>query len=189
MLPFELFENWIQVAVESSVSEPNAMVLSTVGPDSKPSSRIVLLRGIDHQGLKFFSNYHSRKGLELEQNPNGSLLFFWPELERQVIVEGIITKTSAEESDQYFASRPLESRINSVLSPQSQEIPGRDFLIERQKELFELPEEEIKRPDHWGGYLMSPVRFEFWQGGAGRLNDRIQYVKQESVWNRSRLAP
>ena len=187
--PSDLFESWISRAVESAVNEPMAMVLSTVSKDNRPSSRVVLLRDFDVTGLKFFSNYDSRKGRELFLNPKASLLFFWPVLERQVVIEGLISKTSSSESDRYFNSRPKESRINSLLSPQSKIIPDRNFLIEKQKILLKQNEENLKRPEHWGGYVLTPSRFEFWQGGPARLNDRIQYEIDQHVWRRSRLAP
>ena len=186
--PFDIFKNWISYAVKSSVIEPLAMVLSTVSGDKIPSSRVVLLRDFDGEALKFFSNYNSRKGVELNDNPNASLLFFWPLLERQIIIEGLIAKTSAQVSDNYFNSRPLESKVNSILSPQSEVIPDRNFLIDKRRDLLNQLE-SIKRPEHWGGYVMTPSRFEFWQGGPGRLNDRIQYDIEDLVWKKSRLAP
>jgi len=187
--PLDLFENWINQAVDRAVNEPMAMVLSSVSVKGKPSSRVVLLRDFGENGLKFYSNYVSRKGLEFVLNPSATSLFFWPELERQIIIEGVISKTNPEESDRYFNSRPLESKVNSIISPQSQVIPDRDFLIEQKKTFLNQKEENLKRPDHWGGYLLKPSRFEFWQGGPARLNDRIQYEANGSTWKRSRLAP
>lgn len=188
--PFEQFETWFGEAVESRLFEPNAMVLGTATPAGRPSTRIVLLRGFDRSGFTFFTNYDSRKGRELEQNPQASLLFFWAELERQVRVEGLIEKASREISDAYFASRPRASRIGALVSPQSSRIANREMLEQKYAELeAEFQNGEIPRPENWGGFILRPQRFEFWQGRAGRLHDRLVYRQKGSDWEIGRLAP
>jgi pyridoxamine 5'-phosphate oxidase len=176
--------------MESGEPEPTAMVLSSVSPEMRPSSRVVLLKSVDEKGFVFFSNYLSRKGMHLKANPFAALTFFWPLTERQVRIEGIVGKTDAEESDNYFYSRPLESRINAIISPQSQPIASRSHLeTEREKLLLIGNAENIKRPEHWGGYRLKPDRIEFWQGRPGRLHDRIQYLLEGDIWEVNRLAP
>ena len=188
--PFDQFVQWLDTAIDANVYEPNAMVLSTVSSDSKPSSRVVLLKGVDEQGFRFYTNYLSKKGNELGGNKNASLLFFWPELERQVRVEGTIEKMVSQFSDDYFNKRPDDSKIGAIISPQSQIIPGREYLLEKKKELEQsLENKELKRPNYWGGYILSPNLFEFWQGRPNRLNDRIQYSLKNDNWEIVRLAP
>ena len=188
--PIAQLEAWVAEALAARCPEPTAMVLSTAGPGDKPSSRVVLMKGLDARGILFFTNYLSRKGLELAGNPVASLLFFWPGLERQVRVEGSVTRTEAAESDTYFRSRPLESRLSAIASPQSREIPDRSFL-ERQRSLdgHRTLAEQGTRPPHWGGYRLVPEYFEFWQGGEDRLHDRICYEPHVHGWRIFRLAP
>jgi pyridoxamine 5'-phosphate oxidase len=189
--PMLLLEIWLGEAIEFSGEEP-AMVLSTVGENNRPSSRIVLLKRLDASGLYFFTNYESRKGRELASNPWASANFFWQEMERQIRVEGMVEKISPEESDSYFNSRPEESKISAIISPQSREVPGRSFLINSQldfKTKLKAGKKLIKRPPYWGGYLLKPTRIEFWQGRKGRLHDRIQYLFKDGTWDICRLAP
>lgn len=189
--PFNLLRLWFDEAAISAEQEPS-IVLSTVGKDCKPSSRVLLIKAINSEGLYFYSNYSSRKGRELEINPFVAATSFWPELERQLRIEGRVIRLSSTESDNYFNSRPEESRINAIISPQSQTIPNRDFLIQKQEDfrrVIGLGEIVLKRPENWGGYVLKPTLIEFWQGRPGRLNDRILYKKKESFWKISRLAP
>lgn len=189
--PFAQFQLWFNQAVASEVLEPNAMVLSTINRDGYPSSRIVLLKDLKPDGLSFFTNYTSQKGTDIGKNDNVSLLFFWGELQRQVRIEGKVTILPAEDSDEYFASRPRGSQIGAWSSPQSQIIADRTVLenkvAEKEQEYEEL--ESIPRPAFWGGYLVKPVRFEFWQGRSSRLHDRIVYHKVNQGWVKNRLAP
>jgi pyridoxamine 5'-phosphate oxidase len=189
--PIRQFKRWFDEAIHSEVIEPNAMVLSTVSSDYRPSSRIVLLKDIVEDGLAFFTNYESRKGEDMKANPHVALLFFWPELQRQIRIEGVIEFVDAADSDEYFQSRPKSSRIGAIASPQSQEIPNRSFLETKVAELTHLYEESdlVPRPAHWGGYLLKPIYFEFWQGRASRLHDRIVYKKIADSWKITRLAP
>lgn len=188
--PFDQFQQWLKEAIDAQLEEPYAMVLSTVGADGKPSSRVVLLRKYSaEQGFVFFTNYLSRKGQELAMNPNACLLFFWQELERQVRIEGVISKVSPELSDEYFASRPLPSQLGAIVSPQSQKIPNKTFLLEK-LDAIDIMNYKPKRPEHWGGYSLQPHYFEFWQGRPSRLHDRLIYELQpDSSWKLSRLAP
>ena len=188
--PFKQFGKWLDEAIEAKVNEATAMVLSTVSSDFKPSSRIVLLKGISDNGFIFYTNYQSKKGNELAYNNHASLLFFWPELERQVRVEGMVKKVSEEQSDEYFKKRPDESKIGAIISPQSQIIPNRNFLLEKKQELKKsIMQNKFVRPNYWGGYVLSPNLFEFWQGRPNRLNDRIQYSYENNEWKIDRLAP
>lgn len=187
--PVRQLERWLHEAAATSLVEPNAMCLATVGRDGRPSGRMVLLRGIDERGLSFFSNYSSRKGEELGANPYGSICFWWPSLERQVRAEGIVELLTALESDAYFASRPRESQLASAASPQSQIIASRTEVEARIAELDALHPTAIPRPAHWGGYRLVPDRFEFWQGRPARLHDRLIYRLVEGRWELSRLAP
>jgi len=186
--PIEQFTHWFSQALEAGVPEPNAMTLATVGPDLAPAARIVLLKGFDEQGFVFYTNYESRKGRELAEHPRAALLFFWQPLERQVRIEGHIEKTSADESDAYYRSRPLGSRVGAWVSPQSQPIT-RETLEARNTELTESLGEDPARPPHWGGYRLVPRYIEFWQGRPSRLHDRLAYVLQDDQWVLQRLAP
>jgi pyridoxamine 5'-phosphate oxidase len=189
--PIRQFIAWFQDALMAKAHEPNAMTLATSTADGVPSARIVLLKGVDQETFVFYTNYRSRKGRELDQNPRAALVFYWPELERQVRVEGHIERTSASESDAYFASRPPASRIGSAASDQSQPIASRDVLEQRVKELrAQFPEGDIPRPPEWGGYRLRPRRLEFWQGRPSRVHDRIEYLRDDaSKWIVRRLSP
>lgn len=189
--PFDQFTRWWDEAVQSDIDEVNAMVLATATTEGVPSARIVLLKGYTEKGFIFFTNYNSHKGKELQNNPHTALVFFWKELERQVRIEGIAEKTSAEESDRYFQSRPAESRIGAWASPQSEIVPDRE-VIEKNFMGFQnqFRTEEIPRPPHWGGYMVRPTLFEFWQGRSNRLHDRMQYTPASGAhWKIERLAP
>lgn len=188
--PLEQFQKWFDEAVASKLLEPNALLLSTVTTDGKPSARIVLLKGLDN-GFKFYTNYLSRKGRELSENPNACITFFWNELERQVRIEGTIEKTSPEESDEYFKSRPKSSQIGAWTSDQSRVIENREVLEEREQYLLkEFGEDIIPRPPHWGGYRLVPTYIEFWQGRPSRLHDRIAYsLLENEEWKIERLSP
>lgn len=188
--PLKQFAAWFQEAREAQVAEPNAMTLSTVSASGIPSSRIVLLKGIEEHELVFFTNYNSQKGKEIHESPHVALNFFWPELERQIRIVGKVTKTSSMESDAYFNSRPIGSRLGAWASPQSSVIDNREEMEESQKE-FEKKYKGVvvPRPPHWGGYKVHPNRIEFWQGRASRLHDRFLYLKENDQWNLVRLAP
>jgi len=188
--PFQWFKEWFDDAGKSGEPEPAAMVLSTVSAKLRPTSRIVLLKTMNEDGFVFFTNYLSRKGIQINENGFAALNFFWPITERQIRVEGVIEKVSEQESDEYFLSRPIESRINAVISPQSKAIASRRELEQERDSILAQNEfENISRPPHWGGYRLKPDRIEFWQGRPGRLHDRIQYVFEANRWNISRLAP
>ena len=189
--PVKQFEIWWHQAIQSGIDEPNAMTVATSTPSGKPSARIMLLKGIRNKGFVFFSNYLSRKGKQMEENPFVSLVFFWKELERQVRVEGEITKISEKESDEYFSKRPLESRIGAWSSPQSKVIKSRDILEKNVSDYTNrFGSENIPRPPYWGGYFVNPMLIEFWQGRPGRLHDRLQYtVGKKGTWKIERLAP
>lgn len=186
--PILQFKNWLLQAIDSKVYEPTAMTLATSNLENKPSARIVLLKFVNEDGFAFFTNYNSRKGIELTQNPNAALVFYWPELERQVRVEGSVSKLGNQISDEYFNSRPEQSRISAIVSPQSQPIPDREFLEKKVNE-FIASKNEIIRPDNWGGFILNPVRIEFWQGRESRLHDRFLYEKSNKMWQIIRLAP
>lgn len=185
--PLAFFELWFQEALSNQVVEANAMMLSTVA-DKRPSARIVLLKEVSKGGFVFFTNYKSRKGQELASNPFATLSFFWPELERQVRIEGVVEFISAEESDEYFNSRPFESRISAIASSQSEVVASREEFESKLESLHQNPE-TVKRPSHWGGYRLIPDCMEFWQGRPNRLHDRIRYRKDAEQWLIERLAP
>ncbi|MGO4957646.1 pyridoxamine 5'-phosphate oxidase [Luteococcus sp. Sow4_B9] len=187
--PVQQFERWFEDARQTDALDPNAMTLATVGPDGRPSTRIVLVKSFDEQGLVFFTNYDSRKGQELAGNPFGALQFHWPQLERVVRIEGRIEKVSAQESDEYFAQRPLESRIEAWASPQSQVIAGRDALVASAESAAQEYGDNPPRPQNWGGYRLTPDVWEFWQGRPSRLHDRLRYTLADGQWRRDRLAP
>lgn len=188
--PFSQFGQWFDQALEAGLVEPNAMTLATVDSEGKPRARVVLLKALDETGFVFYTNYQSDKARQLEVNPNASLVFLWLELQRQVRVEGWVEKVSEEESDEYFAVRPKSSQVGAWASPQSQEIPGRDFLEQKFRETekrFECG--EVPRPPFWGGFRLIPERMEFWQGRQSRLHDRLVYERSGSQWATKRLAP
>ena len=189
--PFRQFDTWFQQAVDAKLPEPNTMTLATVNSRGRPSARIVLIKGVDERGFVFFTNYESRKGRELAGNPYASLLFYWIELERQVRVEGRIVQTSTAESDAYFASRPLGSRIGAWASNQSQVIESRSQLETREREISLQYGDQVPRPPHWGGYRLVPEAIEFWQGRPSRLHDRLLYTRagENGDWQISRLSP
>ena len=187
--PLQQFEQWMQEAIAAEVPEPNAMTLATVGPDLRPSTRIVLIKSFDARGIVWFTNYGSRKGQELAGNPFAALQFHWVELERVVRIEGRVEKVSAEESDAYFHSRPLDSRIGAWASPQSEVIDNRAVLVARAAEYGAKFLLQPPRPEHWGGYRLMPERWEFWQGRKSRLHDRVRYRLDADRWVKERLAP
>lgn len=187
--PVALFHRWLGEAVAAKVPEPNAMTLATVGADGRPSTRIVLIKYADERGLVFFTNYDSRKGQELAVHPQAALQFHWVELERVVRVEGRVEKTSAEESDAYFVTRPLESRLGAWASPQSQVISSRAVLLANAAKASAKFGLHPPRPDHWGGYRLVPETWEFWQGRKSRLHDRVRFRLDAGTWVKERLAP
>ena len=188
--PLQQFESWWQQATTGEVDEPNAMTLATSTTAGVPSARIVLLKSFDEDGFVFFTNYESRKGMEMAENPHVSLLFFWRELERQVRIDGVVSKVTPAISDEYYNSRPPGSRIGAIASPQSKVIPHRSFLEEQVQILAEkYVLTEPQRPDYWGGYVVKPVAVEFWQGRSNRLHDRILYSREGNEWRIERLAP
>jgi pyridoxamine 5'-phosphate oxidase len=190
--PMALFEKWFdELEASEGVEEPNAMTVSTIGLDGFPKSRVVLLKKFGEQGFVFYSNYESEKGKAITENPNVCISFFWPNLERQVIIKGHAEKLPGEESDAYFQSRPQGSQLGALVSDQSSVIPSRDYLENKLSELEALyGDQKIERPDHWGGYLVKPVSIEFWQGRPNRLHDRIRFILQDDPdWKRQRLAP
>jgi len=189
--PIAQFQQWFADAVATGLPLPEAMSLATVTSEGKPTGRMVLLKRVGADGFVFFTNYLSAKARDLAHNPNACLVFFWPQLERQVRVEGPVSKTSAAESREYFATRPRGSQIGALASPQSEVIPGREVLEQRQAELEETyRDRNIPWPEHWGGYCLKPERIEFWKGRPDRLHDRILYVRQaDGSWSIQRLAP
>ena len=187
--PLQQFDQWLNEAIAAQVPEPNAMTLATVGSDLRPSTRIVLVKGYDARGLVFYTNYESRKGQELAGNPYAALQFHWVELERVVRIEGVVEKASAQESDAYYASRPLDSRIGAWASPQSQVIPGRTVLVTNAAKVGAQYLLNPPRPPHWGGYRLVPTEWQFWQGRKSRLHDRLRYRLDGGAWVRERLAP
>lgn len=194
--PIEQFRHWWKDVLDANIPEPNGMTLATCTPDGTPSARIVLLKGFDQRGFCFYTNYTSRKGQEIIANPQAALVFWWEPLERQVRIEGTVAQMPAEESDQYFNSRPKGSRIGAWASPQSQAIEGREVLAQNQTDLEEQYKntEVVPRPPHWGGFRLEPTRIEFWQGRSSRLHDRLCYIKAstsdtQASWDIIRLAP
>ena len=188
--PFLQFKKWFSDAIEAQLYEPNVMTFATADSDGKPSARIVLLKGFDENGFVFYTNYESRKANDLVENPQAAAVFFWAELERQVRIEGIVSKIDKETSEAYFHSRPIGSQIGAIASPQSSVITNRTILEEKVSMLTaEYEGKVIPKPDNWGGYLIEPKRIEFWQGRSSRLHDRITYDFIEGFWKISRLAP
>lgn len=188
--PFKQFELWMNEALNAKVNEPTAMSVATFGTDGFPGARIVLLKDFDENGFTFFTNYTSNKGISISKNPAVGIHFFWPELERQIRISGFAEKTPNEISDRYFYSRPVLSQIAAIASTQSSKIHSREFLNNQFKNIQEKTNNEtIKRPENWGGYLVKPVKFEFWQGRESRLHDRILFEKVNNNWLISRLAP
>lgn len=189
--PLDQFKAWLSDAISAREDEPTAMVVATVSAEGRPSTRTVLLKGVENGKFIFFTNYDSRKGKQLSGNPYISLSFVWHKLERQVHIEGKAAKCLAEDSDNYFESRPYKSRIGARVSPQSQVIRSRmEIMRDFVRESIRWAGKEVKRPDNWGGFIVTPTRFEFWQGRPNRLHDRIQYTLQEDQsWKKERLAP
>jgi pyridoxamine 5'-phosphate oxidase len=189
--PMDQFQAWFREAIESEIAEVNAMTLATATNSGIPAARIVLLKECTATGFIFFTNYKSQKGLELDENPRACLLFFWPELERQIRITGLVKKISETDSDLYFKSRPLGSQVGAIVSPQSQVIVSRNWLEEKERKIAATAtNENIKRPKHWGGYIVQPVTIEFWQGRPSRLHDRILYsIMENGIWKIERLAP
>ena len=190
-MPIEQFKVWLHEAIDAEVIEPTAMVVSTVNASGRPSARVLLLKEVNENGFVFFTNYKSRKGQDLEVNPFASITFFWPALERQVRIEGMVQQVDAAVSDAYFHSRPVGSQIGAWASPQSKEIESRTLLEEADEKYTAQFKDVavIPRPLHWGGYQLIPDMIEFWQGRPNRLHDRIAYELQENVWLKKRLAP
>lgn len=187
--PLLQFERWLQEALQAKVNEPTAMNVATVAANGRPSSRMVLLKEVNAQGFVFFTNYQSRKGVEIAENPFVSLTFFWAELQRQVRIEGRIAPISAADSDAYFASRPYTSRLGAWASEQSRPIENYKSLLLRSAQFALKYPLEVPRPPHWGGYLVIPDSLEFWQGRSSRLHDRIQYRLEAGLWQKVRLSP
>jgi pyridoxamine 5'-phosphate oxidase len=188
--PLQQFEVWLAEAIAANVPEPNAMTLATAGSDLRPSTRIVLIKGLDARGPVWFTNYQSRKGVEVAGNPYAALQFHWVEMERTVRIEGMVEKISAEESDAYYHSRPLGSRISAWASPQSDVVASRDVLEANEAAFKDKFGDQPPRPPHWGGYRLKPDNWQFWQGRRSRLHDRLRYTLQaDGIWLRERLAP
>jgi pyridoxamine 5'-phosphate oxidase len=187
--PLILFQVWFDQAIKAECPEPNSMTLATADKAGNPSARIVLLKGANEAGFTFFTNYESQKGKELAARPHAALLFHWHELERQVRIKGVVEKVASAESDEYYHSRPPASRIGAWASPQSAEIPNREFLEEAEKRFSADFRNEPPRPEHWGGYRLRPTELEFWQGRPSRLHDRIHYQIDGARWRITRLAP
>jgi len=188
--PQAQLSQWLDEAYAFGIEEPNAMCVATATREGRPSARMVLMRGMDERGLVFFTNYNSRKGGELLQNPRAALLFYWPPMHRQVRMEGAVSLATAAESEAYFQSRPAGSRLSALASRQSEVIPSRAVLEARVQQLQEQYGDNAPRPDHWGGYRVTPEVFEFWQAGEYRLHDRVRYTRESSgVWRIERLSP
>ena len=188
--PMDTFATWWNEAVKSEIEEVNAMTLATCNTEGLPSARIVLLKGFSHDGFTFFTNYRSKKGNDLHENPRAALVFFWKELERQIRIEGTVEKLSDEDSQQYFSTRPVASQIGAWASPQSKVIENRR-VIEKNAEGYteQFKDALIPKPAHWGGYIVNPIKIEFWQGRSSRLHDRILYTHIDGEWKKERLAP
>jgi len=189
--PLTLFQKWFKEALKAQALDANAVAVATVSPTGKPSSRMVLLKGLDQQGFVFFTNYQSQKGKDMTRRPVASLLFFWPQLSRQVRVDGRVAKISSRESENYFRTRPRGAQLSAWASDQSEAVPDREFLENRIKALEEKYKgKTVPRPPHWGGFRLSPSSVEFWQGRVNRLHDRLRYQrKSQGGWRRERLAP
>jgi pyridoxamine 5'-phosphate oxidase len=187
--PLQQFQRWLDQAIACRLAEPNAMTLATVGVDGRPSTRIVLIKGVDERGLVWYTNYDSRKGREIAANPHAALQFHWVELERVVRIEGVVERVSEAESDAYFATRPLDSRIGAWASPQSQVIASRATLVANAARYGAQFMLKPPRPPHWGGFRLEPDTWEFWQGRKSRLHDRLRYRRESNAWVRERLAP
>jgi pyridoxamine 5'-phosphate oxidase len=190
--PFLQFADWLQEAINAGILEPNAMTLATADNNGRPSARIVLLKGFGHDGFVFYTNYLSKKGAQLGENPYAALVFFWGQQERQVRIEGTVEKIARDKSEAYFSSRPLGSQIGAVASPQSQVVPSRKVLEHAMEKVGREIEKKgsVPCPEHWGGYCLKPHTIEFWQGRRSRLHDRIQYrLTEEGNWEKERLAP
>ena len=187
--PFKQFERWFDAALRADLPLPNAMTLATADAEGRPSARVVLLKGVDAEGFVFYTNYESRKARELAANPFASLVFLWTPMERQVRIDGAVEKVSSEESDEYFDSRPLGSRLGAWASPQSKPLPSRFALASKVAAIMLRYGTAPPRPPHWGGYRVRPDAIEFWQGRPDRLHDRLLYVKQDTRWKIERLAP
>ncbi len=188
--PIKQFQKWFRDAVTASEHEPNAMVLATTEKTAHPSARVLLLKGVDQRGFTFFTNYLSRKGRELDQNPRAAMVFYWAKTERQVCIAGAVSKLSREESEEYFKSRPRGNRLGAWASRQSEVIESREQLEEQMLRIeAQYPGEDIPMPSHWGGYLLAPERIEFWQGRPNRLHDRFCYTREGDRWKVQRLSP
>jgi pyridoxamine-phosphate oxidase len=189
--PVRQFRSWLDDAVSENLILPEAVALATASKEGRPTNRMVLLKQVDERGFVFYTNYRSEKARSLEENPFASLLFYWAPLERQVRVEGSVTRVSAEESDEYFRSRPRDSQIGALASPQSEVIESREVLVQQFRQLEQTySEKAVDRPTHWGGYRLEPERIEFWKGRPGRLHDRIRYdLQADGSWLIKRLAP
>jgi pyridoxamine 5'-phosphate oxidase len=187
--PFTQFAAWMNDALKADVLDPNAMTVATVDSDNKPSARVVLLKAFDATGFVFFTNYESKKGRDLDANANASFNFFWPQLHRQIAICGSVEKTSREESEKYFKSRPIDSQLAAWASAQSSEIASREFLEERFNEFRKKFDTQVPLPPFWGGFRLTPDKFEFWQGRQNRLHDRIVYTLDGDAWQMSRLSP
>jgi pyridoxamine 5'-phosphate oxidase len=187
--PLKQFARWMSEAFEAEPGLPNAMTLATADAAGRPSARMVLLKGVDGEGFTFFTNYESRKGRDLSENPHAALVFYWPDLERQVCVRGEVVRLSRAESEEYFHTRPYTSRLGAWVSQQSRVVESRAFLEQRMREFEERFGEDVPLPEHWGGFRLIPVAIEFWKSRANRLHDRFLYERTESAWRITRLAP